>query len=321
MTNPEFPSFEDHSREPQPIHLIDRLTTDDWPEFCRQARAANELATNYEPGTQQTAEWVTGQAAELSKVFGQGYRDKSSQALGLAYTEQHIRTASADELVAFDAKSATFKDVGIHYVNEQWHVVLEFYIDTATALLKSGVYYIEPDNHLLEFAIDANFDADDEEGDDDEDETGPPVAELMEQEAEKAQQQVASKRFARRGPVEQRRILDNIIISADLVIDAEQCNRNIAVESLRYYTVFDDMPGIALEDLYTDQTDIEPEERYSIEGIIHGFDYPELQHLSEDMLLTRQDFIYNDGAPCLVIRNDDLGCTYLVIPQSILDIT
>lgn len=314
MTNPEFPSFEDHSREPQPINLIDRLSSEDWLEFCRQAQAANELATAYEPGTQKTAEWVVGQAAELSKVFGQGYRGKSSQALGLAYNEQHIRTASADELIVFDAKSATFKDVGIQYINEQWRVVLEFHVAIPTALLKSGLYYIEPDSHLLEFAIDANFE-------DDEDEIDTPIAELMEQEAEKAQRQIAGKRFARRGPAEQRQTLDNIIISADLTLDPEQCNQIVVIESLRYYTVFDDMPGIALEDLYTDQTGLDLDDRYSIMGVIHGFDYPELQHVPDDKLLTRKDFIYNGGAPCLVVRNDDFGCTYLVIPQSILDIT
>jgi hypothetical protein len=318
MTNPEFSSYEDHSHEPQPSYFVDRLSDEDWPEFCRQARAANELAVDYEPGTQQTAEWIVGQGSELRKVFGQGYIGKSSQVLGLAYTEQHIRTASADELIGVDAKSAIFKDVGMQYINKQWRVVLEFHVATPTILLKSGMYYIEPDSHLLEFTIDANFE-DEDNDDDDEDEI--PVAELMEQEAEKAQRQIAGKRFARRGPAEQRQMLDNIIISADLVIDAEQCNRNIAVESLRYYTVFDDMPEIALKDLYTDQTDTEPEERYSIEGVIHGFDYPELQHIPKDKLLTRKDFIYNDGAPCLVVRNDNLGCTYLVIPQSILDIT
>lgn len=316
MTTPEYPSFEDRSREPQPSQLVDRLSREDWPEFCRQAQAANELATDYQPGTKQTDKWLVAQVAELTKVFGQDYCNKPSQVLGLAYNEQHVRDAAADELIAVDAKSATFKSVDMQYVDGQWRVVLAFHVATSTALLPSGTYYIEPGSHLLEFAIDANF-----EDEDDEDDNQSPAAELLNQEALKAQRQITSKRFARRGPAEQRRMLDSIIINADLMIDPEQCNTSVVVDSLCYYMEFDDMPGIDLLDSYIDQTDLSLDERYAVVGVIHGFTYPELQHIGDDKLLTRKDFVYNDGAPCLKLRNDDLGRTYYIVPQSILDIT
>lgn len=311
MTHPELPFSGDHWYEPRSRDIVNRLEQEDWSEFCRQAAEAEVLAADYSPEAPETAEWVGEQIAELAFIFGNDYCKKYAHVFGLGYNQHHVRSGivEAGEAIAINTDSASFQGVDMQYINGSWRTLLQFHIAEHTDALPSGMYYVPPSNKfLLELAIDL---ADDE----DEDEFAEELttAEVLSEEVTAAKAHIEHESFAELDPAEQRLILQDLIVEADNALEPSDCGHDVTIESTCHYIVYDNMPGFPPD--FIDQQDIITENQRSVEGTIQGCNYPELAEIPVDKQLTREDFIYNGGAPCLIVRNDELQLTYYILPQ------
>ncbi|HET8884276.1 MAG TPA: hypothetical protein VFM68_02290 [Candidatus Saccharimonadales bacterium] len=304
------PFFEEQSSQPMPDERVDILHDPSWIDFCVAATEAEDAMVIYEPNDEAAYELVASHGTDLNEKFGYEYNGQRSQVLGLAHFALGDGTIDSN-LTVLDTDSASFHGTDLHYIDGKWQAVLEFYVSEHSDDLSHGFYYVPPNQyHLMDLKICPR----------DEEDVAINVTDLLYSQVDAARSQVTSRDFKIASPQEQRMVLECITENADSELPHECRDQSIIVNCTQYYTAYDNMPGFDLHDFYTDLTDIPAEEQSALTGIIDGFAYPELDTLPPDQLLTADNLTFNDGAHCLVLRNDQTGQTHYILPQTIVDI-
>lgn len=305
----QFPASDEFSIEPPHGEFVDVRETEQWGEFIDDMHKAEAAMLPYDDPTDSFAcELSAKHSIELSDSFGYEYNGQPSRVVGLAYSD----TAPGAPVV-FDMRRATFHGCDLKFINDRWQAAFEFYTDGNDSVLPMGSYFIPVDkHHILELKIRADFGGDDEELE---------VVELLHQQAEAAQEHVTSGDFATTPADAQRQVLRNICDSADSDFPRNKRDVDVIIYCSRYYTRYDDMPGFDVRDFLTDSTAPEQLNEFSLpQGMVDGYEYPELDTLPANQALVAWNFDIAAGAPCLVVRNEIEARTHYVPLPDIKDV-
>lgn len=307
------PFFDEQSSWPVSEQMTDIMQEPSWVDFCEAADEAEQAMMIYQPDDNEAYSRMVDYCMDLTEKIGHEYINRPSRVLGLAYTLDNGGITNDSEPLVLDTSSTMFLGVDMYHIDGRWQTVLEFHMNEATDDLPGGLCYVPVNkHHLMDLNIAAN------EQDDDEAEVS--VIDLLDSHVNGARSQVYSRDFLISEPDEQRMILQVIANDIDADIPREFRDRDVVVSCTQYYTTYDDMPGFDLHDFYTDTSDRPAEERTALQGTIDSFTYPELQSIPPDQLLVPDNLTLNNGASCMVLRNDVAGQTYYILPQSINDI-
>lgn len=310
------PSSSERPHQPESDQFIDMIQEPAWVQYCEKAAEAEAAMVIYDPNEEGVHELAAMRALDLDEALGYEYGNEPCQVAGLGYFINPQAGVSRN-LTFIDTDSAVFQSTGIHYLHGKWRTMMEVYVREHTDKLSSGTYYIPPNQyHIRELKI---APPGDKFNDDDDEVT---LESLFEEQVIGARRQVRSKDFAEISPEEQRFVLHGIISSADSYLPREYRDRNdVIVTCAEYYTVCDGMPDLDLRDLHVDQSAQPVKQRQALIGELMGYAYPELEALPEDTPLDYRNLRGNGGAPCIVLRNEELRVEYYIVPQTVTDIS
>lgn len=297
----QFPVFDEYAAHPPRDEYVDVRETEEWQEFLDELHTAEEAMLPYsDPADSYACELSAKYSIDLSETFGYEYNGQPGRVLGLAYND-----AAPAKTVTFDVQYATFHGCDLKFINGRWQAAFEFYTDGTDNGTPKGSYYVPVDqHHILDLKIRANFG---EEGDD------VTTVQLLHEQAEAAQAHVMSGDFATLPADAQRQVLRNICDSADSDLPDDVRDYHVIIDCSRYYTNYDDMPGFDVRDFLTDSAAPEQLDEFRLpQGIIDGYEYPELHTLPADQALVAWNFDIAAGSPCLVVRNDSDARTHYI---------
>ena len=305
----QFPLFDEQAEHSPNDEYIDVQKSETWEDFIVELQAAEEAMLPFHDLTDEyTGRLAAEYSIKLGETLGYEYNGQPSRVLGLAYSD-----TAPDETVIFDAQHAIFHGCDLKYINNRWQGAFEFHINGTEENLPNGFYYVPVDkHHILELKI---------RSDDGEDEDDLTAVQMLHEQSDDAQTLVTTGEFAALSADAQRQKLENICASADSELPRGVRDQNVAIDCDRYYTRYDDMPGFDIRDFMTDSsTASEDNEILVPQGIIEGYDYPELETLPAGQKLNAWNFDIAAGAPCLILRSDLHKRTYYIPPAGIQDI-
>ena len=291
-----------------PEEYTELLQEPAWAQYCAAVLEIEEKLRNLGG---EAAQQVIECEAKLDAALGESYLGHASQVLGIGYrVNKHGRLR--DKIMTINTQSADFIGTRLLLVDNAWRAYLGFYVSEERDAMPYGMYYLPPNTqHIMTIGIKKEmFDPTDDET----------ALEMIIQHALAARSHTTSRSFTKRSASEQRETLYNIIASADAEIPRELYQRDSMFECLRYYTAYDDSPELDLRLSLTDYSDRQSEEGQGITGYVIGYAYPELNSIDANKRLSREDFVFNDGAMCLAIRNDEARRTYYAVPQKMREI-
>lgn len=303
------PFSEEFNTQPAEPVFINFLKHPVWPEF-RQAVAETEAAVViYDPLDDTNTEITSQYAIDLSEVLGWDYNGADSKVEGWAY-RLDTQTGASQEPVLLKTDSATYHGVDLCFYDGRWQAMLEFYQAEYTDKIPNGTYHIPPnEHHLFELSMKkkkAEADTD--------------VIEIFDQDVKSARAFVRGDDFKINLPEHQRILLNEITEGVDREVPHELRDAGVILYCNQYYTAYDDMAGFDLREFFTDHRDTSPNEFTPLTGIIETFEYPELKTIPPEEKLTPEMLNLNDGAYCLVLRNEENRKTHYVLPQTVFGI-
>lgn len=307
--------FDDHAPQSDEVAYVDALHGSIWPEFCEKVAEEEAACVVYEPDDLTIAEVLAERNQDLSELFGGEYIGQPCKVLGVGYPAGGSYDEAAS--VVIDTASATFHGVCIEFNGSRWQAMFEVFCHEHTEQLPSGPYYIPAvTGHMVELEIQPN---EGDEYDDDEDEVANVVVQFA-HDTVALQALARSEDFCLMTPDDQRSLLWNIAEQTFDSLPRELQGSEAVVCCTQYYTMYDDMPGVALADSFTDLSDIPSEEGRGVAGRITRLEYPELAEISTDTSLNSHELYLNGGGYCLVVRDVVRSVTYYILPQSVTGI-
>lgn len=314
----------DHSSNLPQIEYVDILAQPTWQEFCDEAKQVEFDISDYDPNDDDDCIKVGQRIVDLTEKIGNEHLGMRATVIGMGYANYAEPPATpSTEPFFINTTSASFHGVNVCFFEGKWQTMLEVYCAKEIDETPLGHYNLPLDTfHLMTLNIDSIDIEDSEEEDEDEG-----VVKNLHEDFDSTQAFVYGIDFTSADPQSQRMLLDDICMSAEQELPRDLTDREVVIACARYFTAYDDMhfsaydnptPGFDLRDFLTDLSDTTPEERYALNGIVVGFEYPELKTLSPDDPLSALDM--NDGAYCLVLRSDKERATHYILPQTITDI-
>ena len=288
--------------------FVDIRQSDEWEDFVLEMYLAEEAMAAYtDLADEHTWDMVAHRSIDLGEKLGWQYSGQPSRVLGSAYYNEDM-----DAVVPIDSHRMSFHGCELKYIKNRWQAAFEFYADGSEEHLPEGYYYVPVDpTHIMDLRIRADYGYD-------EDELTPVQA--LHEAGEAAQAQVFDKDFINLPAQVQGEILRNICIDVKADSDAMIGEGETIVKCGTYYTSYEDMPFFDLRDNKTDRSLEENADLQYPQGVINSANYPELDFIADDQVITPWDFTIGAGAPCLELHHADTGRTFYIPLLSIEDI-
>lgn len=311
---------DEHSPAEQSTVLVDILAQPTWSLFCENARMVECDAESYSPRDDEDIVRAGKDSHDLTAQFGLEYDAGLSTIVGMAYDIYRLSDDDKVESKFLDTSSAIFHGVNVCYFNNKWQVTLEFYCAERSEDMENGIYNV-PIDQILSLAIEAKVSQGDDYDVQSQEEPEQKAIRGLKQGCSLAREFVHGDNLIGIPPIGQRILLEGICSDATREFLGDIWGNEQVVDCLQYYTEYDNqIPGFSFRNFPTDLSETPPEVRRPITGVVTALEYPELKALPEESLVKSADLDVNDGAYCLVLRNENEGVTYYVIPQSIIDI-
>jgi hypothetical protein len=297
--------------QPNNPDFINILNTPAWAGFCQAVRSLELAVAGYDPKDDTNAETMASQSVDLFEIIGDEYKGARCKVSGLAY---NIDTHEIDtEPIFLNSDDVTLSGVDICYRHGKWQAMLEFYHHAHTKELPNGTYLMPPDsNHLMDLKI--NLKDQGEKSDED-------LVKMLHNDIESLRAFIQTKSFKKRPPEQQREFLLSVTTNIDDEVPHEYRDQDVEITCSQYYTIYDGMPNFDIRQFFSDHSNMPVTQFPELTGAIITFEFPELASLPPDSKLNPKTLSLNNGAYCLVLRNEDDRATYYILPQTIVHIT
>ena len=297
--------------QPNNLDFIDITNTPSWIEFCQAVQSTEQSVAGYDPNDDTNAEAMASHSVDLFEIIGDENKGARCKVSGLAY---NIDTHETDtEPIFLNSDYLTLNGVDICFRHGKWQAMLEFYHHAHTDELPNGTYLMPPDsNHLMDLKVNINDQGEKED---------ESLVKMLHEDIEGLRAFIQTKGFKKQSPEQQRAFLSSVTTNIDDEVPYEYRNRDVEITCSQYYTIYDGMPDFNMREFFSDHTGVPITQRPELTGAIITFEFPELASLPADSKINAKTLNLNDGAYCLVLRNEDDRATHYVLPQTIVQIT
>jgi hypothetical protein len=272
------------------------------PEFV-QLIAEAEAALNEAIGDSQLEAMLVQQHEEyMEESIGEDCYLKQAAFTGFVYeTDENERPTSNVQFVSTD--QSVFHAMRMVKVNGVYKAMLEIttddYFDENDVHISRQVYFAAPsDVEGLEIIIEET------------------ILETIQRHVDIAQRVTSDSSFYRLTLEDQRRILAEVASRLDFDLPVLQYF-GLALDVSRFIAISDDAQK-DIRDCIVDQSTPAYEERVQPKGEYMDCTFPELAYQTEAFLSIR-DFDLGGGMPCIMLRNNAQGVTYLVPIDAVIN--
>ncbi|MFI5212381.1 MAG: hypothetical protein ACHQTE_00275 [Candidatus Saccharimonadales bacterium] len=309
----------------RPNNLVyhDILTSPMWQEFCLLAQTIeDDLAKYGDLIDDDLCERIDDFVQHLNDVFGGEYQGQFAKVTGQAL-HMTVGGRPTGKQTSIDSEYVQFYSIDIQQLDSAWKVVCEFYISEYRAAVPNGIFLMLPSADAstierLEICADNSSDgvarAIQNEQDDN-------LQNLIAGDVIAARHLTTSVDFLATEADEQAALLEAVAAQMYGNICGDGDEQITRITCGRYYAVPDDMKDLfTLQEFLVDNDGLEAVAQTDVSGTIKRFVYPEIDRQNGLPFRAASDFSIGKGAPCLELRNHELGYTYLIVPSTIRSI-